>query len=414
MGAHERAAETIGERIRRLRLERKLAQRDIAGPGVSAQYVSKVERGDRTPSVKALRKLAASLGVSAQFLETGSDVFDAQLRDFQLDDAELALRLGDDAEGVEGRLRNLLAEATSAGDVRAQTRARLGLGAAASHRGDHSAAISFIEPALREHWVTPLTHPDAFATLGHSLGAVGMGDQAVALFRSCIEEITTRRPVSNSAAARFATYLSYALVDTGSLEEARAAIETALRYGRENDDPYTTIRLYWSSARLAATAGDFDVAQSSVNRAIVLLEATEDTLHLARAHLLAAEIALWDGTHTHAAGHLETAEQLLPEGADVEDRAFLLVQQAFLAARVGDAPAAMDFATNAIRLLTDREDPTIRGRAHWALAEAFAAAGATSSARSAYAEASELIPPGSKHAARLLEAWQQSVATEIS
>ena len=52
------AAETIGERLRRLREERGLTQRDIAAPGVSAQYISKVERDQRTASVKALRKLA--------------------------------------------------------------------------------------------------------------------------------------------------------------------------------------------------------------------------------------------------------------------------------------------------------------------------------------------------------------------
>ncbi|HEY4349493.1 MAG TPA: helix-turn-helix transcriptional regulator, partial [Gaiellaceae bacterium] len=63
-------SETIGERLRRLREERGLRQQDIACPGVSAQYISKLERGERTASVKALRKLSPILGVTAQYLET--------------------------------------------------------------------------------------------------------------------------------------------------------------------------------------------------------------------------------------------------------------------------------------------------------------------------------------------------------
>jgi Flp pilus assembly protein TadD len=69
----------------------------------------------------------------------------------------------------------------------------------------------------------------------------------------------------------------------------------------------------------------------------------------------------------------------------------------------------MDRANQAIQLLASHTDATIRGRAHWALAEAYASAGAIDSARAAFNTAGELIPPGSKHANRLLEAWQLAV-----
>ncbi|HWE82885.1 MAG TPA: hypothetical protein VG265_14635, partial [Gaiellaceae bacterium] len=75
---------------------------------------------------------------------------------------------------------------------------------------------------------------------------------------------------------------------------------------------------------------------------------------------------------------------------------------------------AIDQANNALQLLMGHGDETIRGRAHWALGEAYAAAGATSSARAAFIQASELIPPGSKHSTRLLEAWQRAVPAEAS
>src|SRR5437660_8781291 len=50
--------ESIGQRLRRLRLERQLSQRELSSPGVSYAYISRIEAGARRPSVKALRQLA--------------------------------------------------------------------------------------------------------------------------------------------------------------------------------------------------------------------------------------------------------------------------------------------------------------------------------------------------------------------
>jgi transcriptional regulator with XRE-family HTH domain len=63
--------ETIGQRLKRLRLERGLSQRDISSPGLSYAYISRLEADVRTPSVKALRKIANRLGVTVEHLETG-------------------------------------------------------------------------------------------------------------------------------------------------------------------------------------------------------------------------------------------------------------------------------------------------------------------------------------------------------
>ena len=83
------AGETIGERLRRLRTERRLSQRELSEPGVSYAYISRIEANTRTPSVKALRKLARKLGVSPEYLETGSEIGPADERELRLADAEL-------------------------------------------------------------------------------------------------------------------------------------------------------------------------------------------------------------------------------------------------------------------------------------------------------------------------------------
>jgi transcriptional regulator with XRE-family HTH domain len=76
MGARGKIAtmakrEGIGARLKRLRLERGLSQRDLSSPGISYAYISRIESGARTPSVKALRRIAGKLGVTVEHLETG-------------------------------------------------------------------------------------------------------------------------------------------------------------------------------------------------------------------------------------------------------------------------------------------------------------------------------------------------------
>lgn len=70
--------ETIGARLHRLRVTAKLSQRDVAdlidqhhGGGISYAYLSRIESGDRDPSIKAIRKIAAALNVHPDYLEAG-------------------------------------------------------------------------------------------------------------------------------------------------------------------------------------------------------------------------------------------------------------------------------------------------------------------------------------------------------
>jgi ribosome-binding protein aMBF1 (putative translation factor) len=61
----------VGDRIRERRLALGLSQRDIAEPGVTYAYISRIEAGTRQPSEKALRALAKKLGTTAHELESG-------------------------------------------------------------------------------------------------------------------------------------------------------------------------------------------------------------------------------------------------------------------------------------------------------------------------------------------------------
>src|ERR671935_1851443 len=128
------ARENVGARLKRLRLQRGLSQRDLSSPGVSYAYISRIEAGARTPSVKALRKLAQKLKVSVEYLETGRDIREVDDRELRLADPELELRLAENTQEAERKLSDLLDEAVAAGDLTSATRARLALGLVAASR----------------------------------------------------------------------------------------------------------------------------------------------------------------------------------------------------------------------------------------------------------------------------------------
>ncbi len=70
-GSFDADMATVGDRIRQRRLALGLSQRELASEGVTYAYISRLEANARTPSIKALRKLAPKLGVSVHWLETG-------------------------------------------------------------------------------------------------------------------------------------------------------------------------------------------------------------------------------------------------------------------------------------------------------------------------------------------------------
>jgi tetratricopeptide (TPR) repeat protein len=382
--------ETIGERLRRLRHERGLSQRELSAPGVSYAYISRIEAGTRQPSVKALRKLARKLGVTADYLETGSTLGSAEQLELRIADAELGIRLEEDAADAEQALEQLLEQALEIGDRAAAARARIALGFAAAHGGRHPEAILRLQEAIADDSVSSAARPDVYAALGRAYVAAGMNDRAVEVFQACLEELSEQAPDNVAAQVRFATYLSQALANLGDLNRAEGVIGDALGQAHELADPYTHVRLYWSLARLASMQGEPQLALEHVRRAIALLEATEDTLQLARAHLLSAAILNLQGKGEDAGRALEQAVALLGPKPDRVDLASLRAEQAKSAALVGEADEALRLADQAIDLVGD-DDPAERGGALLAKAQGLALKGDVGASNAAFAESAELL-----------------------
>jgi|SRR5688500_304 transcriptional regulator with XRE-family HTH domain len=82
----------VGRRLKDARLAAGLSQRQLSFPGCSAAYISRLEAGDRVPSLQLLRKIAAKLGADEEYLATGVERVTQDPP--EVVDAEVERRLG--------------------------------------------------------------------------------------------------------------------------------------------------------------------------------------------------------------------------------------------------------------------------------------------------------------------------------
>ena len=63
----------VGRRLQDAREAAGLSQRELSFPGCSAAYISRIERGERIPSLQVMRELARRIGVTEAELAFGQE-----------------------------------------------------------------------------------------------------------------------------------------------------------------------------------------------------------------------------------------------------------------------------------------------------------------------------------------------------
>lgn len=87
----------VGRRLFEAREAAGLSQRELAFPGCSAAYISRIERGERIPSLQVMRELARRTDMSEQALAFGRETLDAAVAQ-RVRAAEAAEASGDPAD----------------------------------------------------------------------------------------------------------------------------------------------------------------------------------------------------------------------------------------------------------------------------------------------------------------------------
>jgi transcriptional regulator with XRE-family HTH domain len=85
--------ETLGERIRRLRVQQGLSLARVVGDDVSRAFLNQVEMGKARPSIRVLRILAERLGTEVEYLLDGRQA--GVDRELSLEKGRVLIALGD-------------------------------------------------------------------------------------------------------------------------------------------------------------------------------------------------------------------------------------------------------------------------------------------------------------------------------
>ncbi len=303
---HVDSADALAARLREARERAGISQRALARGICTPAYVSRLEKGERIPSLQLLRRLAERLGADADELASGVP----QSAEDPLLEAELAMRLGE-SEHAE-RLFHSALDSDRRGS---RARALAGLGQLAFLDGDHRRAIELLEEALATRSASSDSTTAIADTLGRAYALAGELESGVAVFERALEAAAEGGDTLEMV--RFSVLLANALIDLGNYGRAAELLGDALARAADSTDPILRARLWWSQSRLHDAQGDPHTAARYARRALDTLETTEHTVYAARAHQLLAHVELDRGRPEQA---LELLEEVSSRPSSVSSR----------------------------------------------------------------------------------------------
>jgi tetratricopeptide (TPR) repeat protein len=377
----------VGQRLQEARVRAGLSQRQLAFPGCTPGYISRLERGHRVASERLLRKLAARLGVSLEYLLTGREPEPPKLD--AMTEAEIAFRL-DDLEAAERIYEDVLSDPLQ---EESHVAALTGLGRIAFDRGEPERAVDLLQRAAGAPPGTQVG-TEAAETLARGYALLGDVESALAILQRHLDAARERDDLI--AKIRFGVLLADVLIDAnrhGVAAETLATVVTDLDDAR---DPVARARLWWSQSRLHSSKGDYEAAARYARKALDVLEQTEDTLYAARAYQLLAHVEIDRGRAEESLTLLDSGYRLVAENGNHLEQGLFQLERARALALLGEKEQAAALAMEASRLLAN-SSPVDRGRSYALLAELFDDLGEVERALELYELAAETLPFRGRH-----------------
>lgn len=369
--SHVDSATAVGRRIRALREAQGLRQADISFEGCSIGYISRIESGERIPSLQLLREIGKRLGVSADYLATGADSA-ADPDEEALTEATLLHRLGERADARAGyeRLRD-------SAHRRVRAEAILGLAELALDDGLVSRAVELLDERLAivgEHDLDVRAvecYAHAHACDGDLAGALAVVAPALA------------RATDHLDRFRLLVLHVNVLIDLNQLDEAERATADLLEQAAAAKDPIALARSLWSQSRLQSARGNQDLAARYAAQALAAITATEHEEYAARAHQLLAYIEIQRGNPVRALELLDEALPLIRRTGDATRLALFQLDRARALSDIGESDQARMLATD-LALRLEGLSPVDTARTLSILADILAASGDTARALVTY------------------------------
>lgn len=346
----------LGARIRRLRLERDLPQREVAEPLITTAYLSLIESGKRAPSENVLAHIARRLGIDTVELQTGRSAgYEAEL-ELDLTQARSYAYRGD-LTAADDKLVQVTKAARRFRLTRLQARAICVAASLEERRGDFAAARDLYDEAQGLLQVEP-AHLRFEAVVGYARCTKHIENEgsrlAIHILESFLVELKHSGLNDPGARMRVLSSLVHLYRSVGYEQRSVAAAEEALSLGSQVDDPEQVACMSMNVARSLLEQGRHDDAVAALRSAEKVYQSLDWPLPEVRSKINRGIVEV-------DKGRLEAAKQTFTDALAILERhpdersdlAAVLDQLGRVERLLGDASSATGLLTRARQVLPE-------------------------------------------------------------
>lgn len=347
--------ETLGARLRRLRLERRMSQKTLAHP-YTASLVSQIENERKVPSTQVLTLFAKKLRITPEELAHGEPA---------ATEAEIVSRLQEGwqrlysgiFESAHAAFKEAIHLSKLVGDASLEAEALAGLARCRERRGQNDDAMHLYEEALgllREHAAPPAA---AEAVCGIARCHQTRGDTRLALhvLESYLLELQTQHLSDPRALMRVYASLVWPCTELGLNERANDVAANALRLQASVEEPEEIARMHLNAARALLNSGRSGDALTSLRLAEEIFRNLSWHTEIARAQTNKGIVLMNQGDLPAAQEALEAAAALFRSVGFTKSEARNLNELARLARLSLEWDRSEALARRALELLEEME-----------------------------------------------------------
>ncbi len=316
----------FGRRLKKLRLEKRLTQKELASPYYTHAHISTIEAGRRQPSEQALRHFADKLGVDIEQLVTGRPPgLNARLR-LQLELARQGISNGE-LDQARRSIQAVAAQAKTFLLIRVLARS-LEFRGLLEERGSHfELAIKRYEEAAKI-LIEEAATARSYATAGKVRSLLGLGDvhHAIYVGEAYIEELRRLQMASPDSVVKVLSPLILCYHSAGAHWKADEAAQECLKLAPRVNNPEALATMYVNAARAQIEQSQFLDADASLTKAQELFEELEFRTEVGVVNLARGAAQSRRGELTGAREHLQIAVSAMRETSNETECANALME----------------------------------------------------------------------------------------
>src|SRR5918999_33593 len=345
--------ESLGQRLRDLRLRRGVSQAQLAFPELSDSYVSLIESGKRLPAPNVIELLARKLGCSASYLASGvSDETVTELR-MTLKYGEISLENGE-VEEARASFAKILNHPSLSAIPDMLYEVRWGFARALEASGDLENAVAELENLVG--MISPEEDPDRWAWLHIALcrcyrerGDFGAG---VRTGEEGLRRLTGVQARWTESTVMLGVTLLGVFLERGDLVYAHQLANRLIVRAEDVGSARARAAAYWNAGMLAEYRGHPDEGLRLGERALALLGETDDTRNLARLRMECGRLTL-----RARPDQAERARDLIQQARqELADCAASEIDHVRSVMELAKAEIALDRPAEAVRLAKEAMD----------------------------------------------------------